>query len=555
MEQQPYLQIFLERWGALVVGVLVGLSLALGISASIPPTYEATSTSFLTVRSTTGTLLERSQFALARISSYPELALSSDVLSKTIFDLGLSQSVKQLANSVSATNPPTTVLLQIASSATDPETAAAISNSIAANLSNTVSELENSSTDNRYVVSLELRDRAQPPTSSSAPQRGIILGLGGLGGLALGLIAAIVWARFDTTVRTAKAARRISGLPVIGELTKPSLPFARSRTRNNDRTEAALRETQLTIRQANGNELPRLLALVPASRAAARIQTRIGLARSFAMTGRSVVLVEADFDGGISATNPEALSAEGLAEVLSGTRSLRRVVLKSDFGSFDLLAPGLPANAPKENVAEHNVLGTVRQLVAEFDLTVTQLTSTTRPATLELIAPYADGVVVLVCLGRTRAADLAHILARLRLLEIRPLGIIMTGVPVFRRSDLVSEWLPGDFNEVPRTPARKWDDLALPATASARAEPEWPAAPIPVGPAAKIPADETVIADSVRVSPAPPKPLRPSTTRKPRTSATTRSTTSATSRTRNAKQAVTAATTSAVAAPEAAPET
>lgn len=552
MEQQPYLQIFLERWGALVVGVLVGLSLALGISASIPPTYQATSTSFLTVRSTTGTLLERSQFALARISSYPELALSSDVLSKTIFDLGLSQSVQQLANSVSATNPPTTVLLQIASSATDPETAAAISNSIATNLSNTVSELENSSTDNRYIVSLELRDRAQPPTSSSAPQRGIILGLGGLGGLALGLIAAIVWARFDTTVRTAKAARRISGLPVIGELTKPSLPFARFRTRNNDRTEAALRETQLTIRQANGNELPRLLALVPASRAAARIQTRIGLARSLAMTGRSVVLVEADFDGGISATNPEALSVEGLAEVLSGTRSVRRVVLKSDVGSFDLLAPGLPANAPKENVAEHNVLGTVRQLVAEFDLTVTQLTSTTRPATLELIAPYADGVVVLVCLGRTRAADLAHILARLRLLEIRPLGIIMTGVPVFRRSDLVSEWLPGDFNEVPRTPSRKWDDLALPATASARAEPQQPAAPIPVGPAAKIPAVETTTADSVPVSPAPAH--RPSTPRKPRTSATTRSTPSATSRTRNAKPAAATTTKSPRATPKAAPE-
>ncbi|QNE48062.1 hypothetical protein F1C58_14920 [Glaciihabitans sp. INWT7] len=553
MDQQAYLQIFLERWIALVVGVFVGLGLSVAVSASIPPSYQATSTSFLSVQSNTGTLLERSQFALARISSYPELALSSDVLSETISDLGLKESVQQLANSVSATNPPTTVLLQITSSAADPETAAAISNSIAANLADTVSQLENSSSDNRYTVSLELRDRAQTPATPSAPQRGIILGLGALGGLALGLIGAIVWARLDTTVRSSRVARRISGLPVIGELTKPALPFARSRAKNIERTEAALRETQLTIRQANGNELPHVLALVPASRAAASIDTRIGLSESLAKTGRSVVLVEADFDGRISSAAPESASAEGLAEVLSGTRSVVQVAIRSELRSFDLIAPGLPANAPKENVAERNVLSVVRQLVAGFDLAVTQLTSITRPATLELVGPYADGVVVLVRHGRTRAAELAHVLARLRLLEIRPLGIVMTGVPPYRRSDLVADWRPSDFNQIPRSPVRKLQDLALPASPSSPAESEPDMVSIPVDLAAEALPVEATPTETPAGS-ASPRAHRTSAARKPRSSPNTRSPAPAAARTRNAKRATAAGTESVGQVPKDAPE-
>jgi capsular polysaccharide biosynthesis protein len=484
MEQQGYLRIFRERWVAIVLGVLVGIAVAVGVSVSIKPTYTATATSFLSVQSDVGSLIERSQFALARITSYPELATSSDVLTKTINDLGLNESVQQLAKSVTATNPSTTVLLQISASAQDPETAAAIANSVASNLSDTVSQLENSSSDDRYTVSLELRDRAQKPTSPSAPQRSIILGLGALGGLALGLIAAIIWARLDRTVRSARDARALSGLPVIGEILAPLLPFGRPRAADLERRDTALREAQLSIRQANGGELPRFLVLAPAGRHAGELQTRIGFARTFAATGRDTLLVEADFTGGIGAVAPEALEMEGLAEVLSGTRVVKRLVLKSDDESFDLLPAGRPEHAPTESAAERAIRPLLRELVDDFDLTLTQATSISRPATLELVAPYADGVVVLVRFGRTKADDLSHVLARLRLLEVRPLGIVITGVPRHRRSDLVADWRPGDFNEVPRGPVRSWaDPRAIDSadhavdTADEDAAPDAPAAP------------------------------------------------------------------------------
>ncbi|MCU1523591.1 MAG: hypothetical protein JWO18_485 [Microbacteriaceae bacterium] len=467
MEHQGYLRIFRDRWLAIVIGALLGVWAAAAVGASIPPTYSATATLFLSVQSDAGSLNERSQFALARISSYPELATSSDVLSKTISELGLTESVQQLGKSITATNPPTTVLLQIGAEAGSAKQAADIANSVATNLASVVSDLENSPNDSRYAVALQLKIPAQEPTGPSAPQLSIILGLGLVAGLALGLIAAIVWARLDTGIRTVGQVRRISGLPVLGQLPWLRTPFGPPRARHLAKRESLFRESQLTIRQANAGVMPDVLVLVPASRAAGKPGVRVGFAREFAATGRSVCLVEGDFGGGIDSIVPTAREATGLAEVLGGGTTLKRVVSHVEGENFSLIPPGDPADLPKEYDAEHRVRGVIRELVSTFDITVIQATSTTRPASLQLVGPYADGLVVLVRYGRTRSADLAHVLSRLRVMGVRPLGVVMTGVPPYRRSDLAAGWLPGDFNETRRTPLFSLDHQSEGETAHA----------------------------------------------------------------------------------------
>jgi capsular polysaccharide biosynthesis protein len=444
MEQQGYLRTFRERWVAVVLGVLVGLGIAAAVGSSIPPTYTATSTLFLSVRSDIGTLNERSQFALARISSYPELAYSSDVLSKTISDLSLSQSVQQLSKSITVSNPATTVLIQVSADASSPKLAAAIANSVSSNLSDDVDQLENSSADSRYTVNLELRNRALEPTSASAPQMTIILGLGLLGGAAIGLIAAIIWARLDSGIRSAGQVRRLSGLPVVGELPALAGPFSKGK-RRLERAESSFREAQLTIRQANAAVMPDFLVLLPASNSARAAGVRTGLARAFAATGRSVVLLESEF----ATTMP---GNPGLAEVLSGVSDVAETIRPIEGEQYNTIGAGDPENVPKEYEAEQRIRGAVRAIVAGWDVALVQVTSTTRPVSLELVAPYADGVVVLVRYARSREQDLSHVLSRLRIMGIRPLGIIMTEVPSYRRSDLAAGWLPGDFNEEPRSP-------------------------------------------------------------------------------------------------------
>jgi capsular polysaccharide biosynthesis protein len=451
LEKQGYLRIFRDRWLAIVVGLLLGVWIAGSVGASIRPTYTSTATLFLSVQSDGGSLLERSTFALARISSYPELAFSSDVLGATISDLNLNMSVQELSDSITATNPATTVLLQIGARAPSARQSAEIANSVANNLAAVVSKLENSPDDSRYSVNLDLRIPAQAPTSPSAPQIPVILGLGLVAGLAAGLIGAIGWARLDTSIRTIGQVRRVSGLPVLGELPVLRNRFGPLGAFMTSGKEAMFRETQLSIRQANAAVMPDFLVLVPASRAAGGVDVRVGFARNFAATGRSVGLVESDFRGGIESLVPSVNGSKGLAEVLSGLTSVKRVLEPVDGERFKILPAGDPELLPEEYVAEQHIRETVKELVDTFDITLIQATSVTQPASLQLVGPYADCVVVVVRYGRTRTADLARVLSRLRLTGVRALGVVMIGVPPLRRSDLAASWLPGDFSDVKRT--------------------------------------------------------------------------------------------------------
>jgi hypothetical protein len=203
------------------------------------------------------------------------------------------------------------------------------------------------------------------------------------------------------------------------------------------------------MRQANGAAVPGFLLLVPASRSASQPGVRLGLTEAIAWTGRSVCLVEGDFFSGIR-SHLEVAGTGGLAEVLNGMASLDDAIVPVEGGRFSLLPAGSPKHLPREYDAEQRIRGTIRHLVSTFDVTVMEATSISQPATLELVGPYADGVVILVRYGWTRSADLAQVMVRLRVMGIRPLGVVMTGVPPFRRSDLAAGWLPEDFNEVPR---------------------------------------------------------------------------------------------------------
>lgn len=472
MEQQGYFQIFRERWLAMLAALLLGLGAAAAIGALIPPSYTATATLLLSVDSREGNLSDRSQFSLQRIGSYPELAYSPDVLGQTIEELDLDLSFDQLADRITATNPTTTLLLRIGANSDTAQGAADLANSVASNLAQVVSGIENSSRNVGVSVTLDLTNPAVAPTRPTSPQMPIILALGLLAGLAAGLIAAIVWARVDTTVRSVSQVRRVSGLPVLGQWSttehrrfarrEPEHPQPASESappREHRRAAARqerlvnqLRETQLAIRQANAAAMPKLLLLVPASDSAANASELADLARTIAATGRRVCLVENQAPFGLTQPLPQGRKGKGLGGVLAGGQALKAAIVPIEGESFSLLPAGDAGSVPDETVAEQHIAAVAGQLGSMFDTTVVEATSATQPASLELVAPHADAVVVLARYGSTSAADLSHTIAKLRLLGVQPLGVVMTAVPPRHTSDLVASWLPADFATSPRRP-------------------------------------------------------------------------------------------------------
>lgn len=450
MEPEGYFRTFGKRWFAILLCTLLGLALSAGISKAITPVYSANATLFLKVESAGASLFEKSQFGLARIQSYPELVNSPELLSNVISTLHLSMSQQDLSSALSATNPTSTVLLQVTAESTSPKTAADIANTAANELSSLVNKLENSSSSNSASsVRLNLTLPAEAPTTPSSPKVPIILGLGLLVGLAFGLLVALLLARFDTRIKTPADVRRFSGLPVIGQLPpRLSREWMFADSNGPDAVLASLDETSANIRAIFGGTYPALLALVPIGSGPSKAGTRVGLARSLAVTGRRVLLVETDSN----AQNLSGLAindeAAGLSDVLSGVSNIASTVVKRESQPFDILPAGKPLVSRASFAAERHsqtVLGTI---ATRFDVAVIQISQGGAPIDLDIIAPALSTAILIATFARTNSHKLNGQIARLRALGIEPVGVILTDVPQWRKVQLLESWEPSDIVEV-----------------------------------------------------------------------------------------------------------
>lgn len=442
VENLGYLEIFRQRWLVLVLAVALGVGSAAIVAFSIPSSFTATATLFLSVKDSSATLAERSQFSQARVASYPDLVHSEKVLRPTINDLGLGLSVPELSGMVSATNPDNTVLIDVNGRAGNGGTAAAIANTIAENLSDLVAEVEN---DNTFSVSLDRLIPAIAPTTPSSPQRPVILGLGLIAGLAAGAIVALLLTRFDRRLRTVAGVRRASGLPVLGMIPRRLLP------RRHDSAEPIIRtamaDAMLTIRQANGGGVPRLLLLVPVGKKAPPARIRLALAGAEAATGRDVLLVETESADETANESPVVKDGPGLTELIEGTATLSNSTVTHDGTGIRVLPAGTVETTQLH--AETSIRSVVTRLISESDIVIAQSTQSSRPASIALLAPYSDVVVMIARYGRSTDSDLARAVTQLRIVGVRPIGVVLFDVPRNRHIDLSATWQPEDFAAKP----------------------------------------------------------------------------------------------------------
>lgn len=447
MTAPGYLQVFQQRWGVILASLVACVGLAALATAVIPPTYTAKATLFLSVQSSVASLAELSQFSLARVGSYPDLVYSEEVLEHAADEIGSDASTRELASLVSASNPTGTVLVEVTAEGPTGADAAALANATAAGLAEEVSEIENSP-DSTYTVELDVRIPAQAPGSPSAPQRTVILGLGIVSGLALGAILALTLAQLDTRIRTAADVRRVSGLPVFGQF--------RRRRRSGSRHPALLDpeadgylEAALNIRQANGGEVPRFVVLAPTSPTSAPTEVRLGLARAYAETGRSALLLEGapEPDSAVPAI-ADLAERPGLGELLgSASDEYADSAHQVDDSPGDGVVRALPRGleVPSALVTERRFPKLARTILAETDVVIVQASTLTRPLDLHAVVPLADVVVVVARYGTTREGELARIVTDLRLEGVRPIGVVFVDVPRRHHTDLAASWRSDDF--------------------------------------------------------------------------------------------------------------
>ncbi|MEU1971939.1 Wzz/FepE/Etk N-terminal domain-containing protein [Microbacterium sp. NPDC019599] len=441
MEDVPYGRILREGWLIILIAALLGGAAAYGVAKLLPETYTATSTLLLQVESKEASLFERSQFSLARIKTYPALVDSPDVIDGVRADLDLSveeYSDRDIRRMLSGENTTDTVLLTVRADAPTAFLAAGMANSAARNLSELIEDTENAANDDRYDVTLDQVIPAVEPVSPSSPQVLAITGLGLIAGFALGAIVAVYRTTTNRRLRTISDVRRAAGLPVVGRIPRRArLSQSRPHNQPDVAEEAAYEDAINSLFALGGPEVSRFV-LIPVTGPSVDETVLQGFLSAFAASGRRACVLDLRPDA------KHAADVRSLSDVLGHVSPEDHPVSSRRPPAVSIYA--MTTRIPMSTL-ESEIPAAVVRLGLDFDIVMVVMPATAS-ALIESTVETGAGVVLAVRHNSTSATDLVAIATRLRVMNVRPLGVLMTHAGPRAVGVAAESWRESDRNEI-----------------------------------------------------------------------------------------------------------
>ncbi|HEV7741044.1 MAG TPA: polysaccharide biosynthesis tyrosine autokinase, partial [Pseudolysinimonas sp.] len=472
MDIHEYLGVLRRGLVFIVLGVLIGLLGGAAVQSMEGPSYAATSRDLVTNK-TTGDLTEwvqASNFTESRIASYVLVASSGLVLQPVIDDLGLDARVEDLARRITVTAPPATFIIEITATANTAEEASAIANAVSAEFSDVVSnQLETTDgstlgTDatptpgataaatpkpspsttklpNGTVVPIAKPiapvrivniEKAAVPTAPLPSNSGLMLIVGGVLGLAVGLLAASLREAFDTRVRGTKDIAAVAQIPVIGDIPGDravvTTPLV-SRTGGGTAIAEAFRSLRAHVDHLRTRDGRRSFVVTSVGHGQGTTTITANLAVAIANTATSIVVVDADLRSSALSRLFGIHGALGLTEVLAGQVILDAALRPGIAGGVTVLPAGARPSNPGELLATSAMRDLLADLRSRFDVVLVDAPPVSVVTDAAVLGSFDSATLLVLAEGTTTRPRLEDALAQLGSAGSTPVGIVLTSVP------------------------------------------------------------------------------------------------------------------------------
>ncbi|RZU34121.1 polysaccharide biosynthesis tyrosine autokinase [Blastococcus saxobsidens] len=434
MDLKDVVQALRAGWWLVVTAVLLGVAAGGAATWSATPLYESTTKLFVSTSTTTDTssAYTGNLFSQQRVASYAELLTGVQLAAEVVEELRLDMAPDELAEMVSATIVPDTVILTVTVSDTSARRAQDIADSLGRQFAEQVAELETPPGAEVSTVKVATVQPAAFNDTPVSPDEVRNVTLGAVLGILAGLGLALLRSRMDNTVKSSEDVTHLTGVGVIGTVLEDARVGEDHVVTDQDQhsiAAEAYRSIRTNLQFLNVDNPPRVIVVSSAVPGEGKSTLAVNLATVLAQAGSRVMLIEADLRRPRVTRYMGLISGAGLTNVLGGTAMLHEVVQPWGDGRLSVLAAGpMPPN-PSEMLGSRHMQVLLDELRERYDYVLIDAPPLLAVTDAAVLTAVSDGCLLTSRYGRTRREELQEAASSLARIDASLLGVILNRVP------------------------------------------------------------------------------------------------------------------------------
>ena len=268
-------------------------------------------------------------------------------------------------------------------------------------------------------------------TTAVAPKSSLLnnTGLGLLLGLLAGISYAVWRLHRDKRIRSISQILPHTGMLPIGVVTASIDPSATTWASNNFSLPDTDDYRNLRSNLIFGNPGIRVVAVSSPTIGSGATSVAVNLASAIALTGFTVVIVEASARRERLASKFALESGRGMSDVLNGRLSAMDAIQVWAPGEIAMLSAGTPVSDPSELVSSERFVSLLAELRSTFDYVLCVTGPVLETSDAAVVARRSDGVLLVVRYERTTTMELEATVTSLMQIAAPIAGVVVTDVP------------------------------------------------------------------------------------------------------------------------------
>jgi capsular exopolysaccharide synthesis family protein len=295
-----------------------------------------------------------------------------------------------------------------------------------------------------------LVDPARVSAHPSSPKGRLVLGMGGLLGLVLGIMAAFLWDYFDDSIVSLEQAEQVSGLPVLGAIPDfnqkqggiSRYGFTSRSQEPGDAKETswllraprshiaeAYRSLRTALLLSRAEKPPKIILVMSGSPGEGKSTTCLNTAAAFAVQGDRVLYVDADMRHSRGQDYFHCANDAGLSNCLTSGMPFEKALRPyPGIDTLFLLPAGPYPPNPSELLGSKRFVDLLEELKTHFDYIFIDSPPILLVTDAQLLSLRADGIISVVRSKKTTKRALQRMLSMMRTPGALSLGIVVNAL-------------------------------------------------------------------------------------------------------------------------------